>query len=50
MLLSWNKAYDFSLQQLYLRAIAEEGNDFSGKSDIEEPWIYDTLHAPQNIC
>jgi hypothetical protein len=50
MLLSWNKVYDFPLRQLRLRVIAEEANDFSGKSDIEERWIYDRLHAPQNMC
>lgn len=50
MLLSWNKVYDFPLRQLRLRVIAEEGNDFSGKSDIEEQWIRDRLHAPQNMC
>lgn len=49
-LLSWNKLYDFYLRQLRLRVIAEETNDFSGKSDIEERWIYDRLHAPQNMC
>jgi hypothetical protein len=50
MLLSWHKAYDFPLQQLRLRVIAQEGNDFSGKSDIEEKWLRDRLHAPQNVC
>jgi hypothetical protein len=49
-LLSWNKVYDFPLRQLRLRVIAEEAGDFSGKSDIEERWIYNRLHAPQNIC
>ena len=33
-----------------LRIIAEEADDFSSKSDIEERWIYDRLHAPQNMC
>jgi hypothetical protein len=50
ILLSWNKVYDFPLRQLRLRVIAEEAGDFSGKSDIEERWIYDRLHAPQNMC
>ena len=50
ILLSWNKAYDFPLRQLRLRVIAEEGDDFSGKSDIEEKWLRDRLHAPQNVC
>jgi hypothetical protein len=49
ILLSWNKVYNFPLRQLCLRVIAEEANDFSGKSDIEEQWIYDRLHALQNI-
>ncbi|KFY02661.1 hypothetical protein O988_02001 [Pseudogymnoascus sp. VKM F-3808] len=31
-------------------AMAEEADDFSGKSDIEERCIYDRLHAPQNMC
>jgi hypothetical protein len=50
ILLSWNRVYDFPLRQLRLRVIAEEAGDFSGKSDIEERWIYDRLHAPQNMC
>ena len=50
MLLSWNRVYDFPLQQLGARIIAQEGNDYSGKSDIEEKWIFDRLHAPQNLC
>jgi hypothetical protein len=50
MLLSWNRVYDFPLRQLGARTIAEEGDDFSGKSDIEEKWIFDRLHAPQNLC
>jgi hypothetical protein len=33
-----------------VRTIAEEGNDFSGRSDIEEQWIFNRLHAPQNLC
>jgi hypothetical protein len=49
ILLSWNRVYDFPLRQLRLRVIAEEAGDFSGKSDIEERWIYDRLHAPK-IC
>ena len=49
MLLSWHKVYDFPLRQLRLRVIAEEANDFSGKSDIEEEWLRDRLHAPQNM-
>jgi hypothetical protein len=50
MLLSWNKIYDCPLRQLRLRVIAEEGNDFSGQSDIEDQWIYNRLRAPQNMC
>jgi hypothetical protein len=50
ILLSLNKVYDFPLQQLRLRVIAEEAGDFSGKVDIEERWIYDSLNAPQNMC
>jgi hypothetical protein len=50
ILLSWNKVYDFPLRQLRLRIIAEEADDFSSKSDIEERCIYDRLHAPQNMC
>jgi hypothetical protein len=49
-LLSWNKIYDLPLRQLRLRVIAEEADDFSGKSDIEERSILDRLHAPQNMC
>jgi hypothetical protein len=50
LLLSWSRVYDFPLRQLGARTLAEEGNDFSGKSDIEEKWIFDRLHAPQNLC
>jgi hypothetical protein len=50
VILSWNKIYDFPLRQLRLRIIAAEADDFSGKSDIEERWIYERLHAPQHIC
>jgi hypothetical protein len=50
MLLSWHKSYSFPLRQLGTRTIAREGNDFSGKSDIEEKWIHDRLHAAQNLC
>ena len=50
MLLSWHQVYDFPLRQLRLRVIAEEENDFSGKSDIEEAWIRKRLHAPENMC
>ncbi|KAH8587244.1 hypothetical protein B0O99DRAFT_694701 [Bisporella sp. PMI_857] len=50
MLLSWHRVYDFPLRQLGARILAEEGDDFSGKSDIEEKWIFDRLHAPQNLC
>ncbi|KAH8650269.1 hypothetical protein BGZ60DRAFT_421646 [Tricladium varicosporioides] len=50
MLHSWNRLYAFPLHQLRLRVIAQEENDFSGKSDIEEQWICDRLHAPQNMC
>jgi hypothetical protein len=47
MLLSWSKVYDFPLRRL--RVVAEEADDFSGRSDIEERWIYNRLHAPRNI-
>ena len=50
MLLSWHKIYGFPFRQLGARTLAEEGNDFSGKSDIEEKWIFDRLHAPPNLC
>lgn len=49
MLLSWNQVYDLPLRQLGVRTIAEEGDDFSGRSDIEEQWIFNRLHAPQNL-
>jgi len=49
-LLSWHRVYDLPLRQLGARTLAQEGNDFSGKSDIEEKWIFDRLHAPQNLC
>jgi hypothetical protein len=50
VLLSWNEVYDFPLRQLRLRVIAEEGNDFSGQSDIEERWMFNRLRAPQTMC
>ena len=50
MLLSWNRVYDFPLRQLGVRTIAKEGDDFSGKCDIKEQWIFNRLHAPQNLC
>ena len=50
MLLPWNEVYNFPLRQLRLRIIAEEESDFSGKSDIEEKWIWDRLHVPQTTC
>ncbi|KFY43092.1 hypothetical protein V495_04165 [Pseudogymnoascus sp. VKM F-4514 (FW-929)] len=50
MLLSWYSVYDFPLRQLGARTLAQEGDDFSGRSDIEEKWIYDRLHAPHNMC
>lgn len=31
------------------RTLAEEGNDFSGKNDIEEKCSFDRLHVPQNL-
>ncbi|KAN0101933.1 hypothetical protein V8E51_012443 [Hyaloscypha variabilis] len=48
--ISWNNVYDFPLRQLRLRVIAQEWNDFSGQSDIEERWIYNRLRALQNMC
>ncbi|TVY71303.1 hypothetical protein LSUE1_G004472 [Lachnellula suecica] len=50
MLLSWNQVYNLPLRQLGVRTIAEEGDDFSGRSDIEEQCIFKRLHAPQNLC
>jgi hypothetical protein len=50
MLLSWHKVYNFPLRQLGARILAQEGNDFSGKSDIEEKCIFDRLHAPYSLC
>jgi hypothetical protein len=50
MLLSWHQVYDFPLRQLRLKVIAEEENDFSGKSDIEETRIRKRLHALRNMC
>jgi hypothetical protein len=50
MLLSWNQVYDFPLHQLRLRVIAEEGNDFSGKCDIEDNRIFERLHIARTIA
>jgi hypothetical protein len=47
LLLSWNYIFDFPLQQLRLRVIAEEGGDFSGKCDIEDNRILERLRIAQ---
>ena len=47
MLLSWNHIFDFPLQQLRLRVIAEKGGGFSGKCDIEDNQIFERLHIAQ---
>lgn len=47
LLLSWNHIFDLPLQQLRLRAIAEEGGDFSGKCDIEDSRIFERLRTAQ---
>jgi hypothetical protein len=46
MLLSWNQVYDFPLQQLRLRVIAQEEGDFSGRCDIEDRRISERLRIP----
>ncbi|KFY85332.1 hypothetical protein V498_07731 [Pseudogymnoascus sp. VKM F-4517 (FW-2822)] len=43
LLLSWNEVFHLPLQRLRLRVIAEEGNDFSGKCDIEDKLIFERL-------
>ncbi|PMD49794.1 uncharacterized protein K444DRAFT_485540, partial [Hyaloscypha bicolor E] len=43
LLLSWNQVYNFPLQQLRLRVIAKERDDFSGKCDIEDDRILERL-------
>jgi hypothetical protein len=48
ILLSWNHIFDFPLQQLRLRVIAEEGGDFSGKCDIEDNRILERLRIAQS--
>jgi hypothetical protein len=35
-LLSWNRVYELPLRQLGARIMAEDEDDFSGKSDIKE--------------
>lgn len=47
LLLSWNHIFDFPLQQLRLRVIAEERGDFSGKCDIEDNRIFERLRVTQ---
>ena len=47
LLLSWNYIFDFPLQQLRLRVIAEEGGDFSGMCDIEDNRILERLRIAQ---
>lgn len=46
MLLSQNRVYNFSLQQLCLRVIGKEGNDFFSKCDIEDCCIFERLCIP----
>jgi hypothetical protein len=48
MLLSWNHTFDFPLQQLRVRVIAEEGGDFSGKCDIDDKRIFERLRTTQS--
>jgi hypothetical protein len=44
-LLSWNQIFGFPLQQLRLRVIDEEENDFFlGKCDIGDNRIFERLH------
>jgi hypothetical protein len=45
MLLAWNDLFDFPLQQLQIRVIAEEGGDFSGKCDVEDTRICERLRV-----
>lgn len=49
MLLSWNQLYGPYLEQLRLRVIAEEGNDFSGKCDIQDENIKKRLLLPPQM-
>ncbi|PQE05176.1 hypothetical protein CJF31_00011326 [Rutstroemia sp. NJR-2017a BVV2] len=48
MLLSWNHIFDFPLQQLRIRVIAEEGGEFSGKCDIDNKRIFQRLRMTQS--
>lgn len=51
MLLSWNQLYNPYLQQLRLRVIAEEENDFSGKCDMQDDNLTKRLlHLPEMIA
>lgn len=45
LLLSWNQVFDLPLQQLRLRVIAEESNDFSGNCDIEDKRMFERLRV-----
>ncbi|KAG9229630.1 hypothetical protein BJ875DRAFT_474334 [Amylocarpus encephaloides] len=47
VLLAWNNVFDFPLQQLRVRVLAEEGGDFSGKCDIEDKRIFERLRSTQ---
>lgn len=44
-----NASADLAELHQLTRIIAEEEDDCSGKSDIEEKRILDRLHAPQNV-
>ncbi|KAG9242209.1 hypothetical protein BJ878DRAFT_184464 [Calycina marina] len=45
VLLAWNNVFNFPLQQLRVRVLAEEGGDFSGKCDIEDKRIFERLRT-----
>jgi hypothetical protein len=45
VLLAWNSVFDFPLQQLRVRVLAEEGGGFSGKCDIEDKRIFERLRT-----
>ena len=47
LLLSWNHVFEYPLEQLRLRVIAEEGADFSGRCDIEDRRIFERLRTAQ---
>lgn len=47
--LSWNQLYHPRIHELRLRAIAQAGEDFSSRCDLEDQNLLHRLHIPQAV-